>query len=142
MSSNGLLQVWSGTGTGTRTGSPTGLSTIPGAIAPFWDDLDNVTGTDVRSLVLGSGTTRRFVVEWSGWAFYVSGGAGSTDRLRFQAKLFENGVVEFHYCSLVGTSSQIDGSSAEIGIGDSAAALEVSHSPSTVSSGAGLRFTP
>lgn len=143
VSSNGVMQVWSSSGTGTISNMPPAtLSATSGAIAPFWDDLDNVTGTDVRSLVLGTGTTRRFVVEWSGWAFYVSGGAGSSDRLRFQVKLFESGTIELHYCSLSGTSTQIDGSSATIGIGDSSVSRAVMHSPSTVSSGLGLRFTP
>ena len=32
-------------------------------VAPFWDDLDNAPTSSVSSQVLGSGTTRRLVVE-------------------------------------------------------------------------------
>jgi hypothetical protein len=138
VSSNGLMQVWSGAGTGSVATSGT---VIPiGGIAPFWDDLDFNTSTSLRSLVLGSGSTRRFVVEWSDWGFYSSGTGSTADRLRFQAKLFESGVIEFHYCSLVGTALGIDGSSATIGVGDSSL-NQVIHGM-TVSTGTGLRFTP
>ncbi|MBM4777422.1 MAG: hypothetical protein GQE15_06935 [Archangiaceae bacterium] len=141
VSSNGIMQVWNLSGSGVTTGSNTALTSIDNPIAPFWDDLDNVTTTSLASQVLGSGSTRRLVVEWSDWAFYVTGGAGTSDRLRFQAKLFESsGVIEFHYCSLVGTSSQISGTSAGIGISDGSL-LSTAHTTG-VSTGTALRFTP
>lgn len=142
VSSNGLMQVWTGSGLGDEDSSnPASFITnpTPGGIAPFWDDLDVNPSTSLRSQVLGTGTTRRFVVEWIDWGFYASGTSSTADRLRFQAKLFENGVIEFHYCSMVGTGA-ITGTSATIGIGDGVV-NEVIHG-STVSSGTGLRFTP
>lgn len=139
VSSNGLMQVWNVSGSGTTTGSNGALTGIDNPIAPFWDDLDNAPTSSVSSQVLGSGTTRRLVVEWFDWGFYVSG-TPSADRLRFQAKLFESGVIEFHYCSLVGTSAQINGSSAAIGISDGNL-LSTAHTTG-VATGTGLRFTP
>lgn len=141
VSSNGIMQVWNLTGSGVTTGSNGALTSIENPIAPFWDDLDNVTTTSLSSQVLGSGSTRRLVVEWTDWAFYTTGGTPTSDRLRFQAKLFESsGIIEFHYCSLVGTSAQLSGTSAGIGISDGSL-LSTAHTTG-VSTGTGLRFTP
>jgi hypothetical protein len=152
--SNGFLQLWpSSAGTPSSDNGPVDLLTIlsnpPGIVAPFWDDLMSpATGSYVQYTTLGTGSSRHFVVEWFGTAFYSANGA-TTDRLTFQVKLFEtSGAVEFHYCTLTGTTGAERGSGASIGLGDpwtTAPARAVSHSfmtPNAVSAGSGIRFTP
>lgn len=147
VASNGLLQLGPTTSISTVTSgsNASSFATTPvvNAVAPFWDDLENSSTADVRSTSLGSGSTQRFVVEWKDFAFYSSGGPTS-ERLRFQAKLFANGTIEFHYCSMVGSLTRHTGDSATIGIGTGSATQEIMRSVNTasVSTGAGFRFTP
>ena len=148
VASNGLLQLGttstiSTVSSGSNASSFTANS-VANAVAPFWDDLENSATADVRSTTLGSGSTQRFVVEWKDFAFYSSSGP-TADRLTFQAKLFANGVIEFHYCSMTGSATRHQGDSATIGIGTGSSALQQlmqSVNMASVSSGAGFRFTP
>lgn len=125
VTSNGFLQLWPSM-TASASSAATN-STIPTAgtpnnyIAPFWDDLLAVTmRTGVRTATLGTGTTRRFVVEWYGWETYPT----TMSNLRFQAKLFETtNQIELHYCELTGTNARVHGSSATAGIEDSTGTL-------------------
>jgi hypothetical protein len=87
-----------------------------GFLAPFWDDLlavDEET-TLVSAALVGASPSRRFVVEWRDWAIL---GDLST-RLWFQAKLFEDGAVEFHYCSMTPARAVVLGGSATLGLED------------------------
>jgi len=150
VTSNGFLQLWTST-TGTpstefnntaipNTGDPNGF------VAPFWDDLINVTGetTEVRSLVVGTTPNRHFTVQWTNWRAV----GGATTRLTFQAKLFETtNIVEFHYCTLTaGTSGdRVTGNSATVGIESLDGTNGFEHSfntPMSVSTANALRFTP
>jgi hypothetical protein len=84
-----------------------------GLVAPFWDDLvpiDDVT-TEVRAGALGAGAQRRYTVEWRAWQLL-----GTPSSLTFQAKLFEGGAVEFHYCAMTPPVAAVLGASATLGI--------------------------
>ncbi|MBI5515082.1 MAG: hypothetical protein HY909_15000 [Deltaproteobacteria bacterium] len=118
--SNGYLQLF-------PDGSPeadvrSGNLPIPNAsppngfVAPFWDDLlavDEET-TFVYAALVGAAPSRRFVVEWRDWAVL----GDLSIRLHFQAKLFEGGAVEFHYCSMTPTRDVVLGGSATVGLED------------------------
>lgn len=146
VTSNGFMQLWP-----SMTGSPSvaagngaipGTSTPNGVVAPFWDDLLAVAmRTGVRTATLGTGTTRRFVVEWTGWDTYTS----TMANLTFQAKLFETtNVIEFHYCSMMGSDPRVGGSSATVGIEDTTGTLASQVSNNTAGSvvpAMGRRFT-
>lgn len=117
-------------------------------LAPFWDDLAAAPTTRVRSAQLGSSPNRVFTIEWFDAALNVGASAG-VERLRFQAKLYENThVIEFHYCSLAangGSATQVSGGSATIGVesGLGTEALQRSFNvPNSVGTGMGVRFTP
>ena len=147
IASNGFGQLYGASGgTPMSTSAPAATLTgsgVSGVFAPLWDDLYGLTTSTVRTITLGTTGSRRFVIEWSGFAFYSSAG-GTSDRLTFQAKFFEGtNVVEFHYCSMTGTTRAL-GTSAAIGLANFALTSQVLHSYSTqsITSGGGLRFTP
>lgn len=116
-------------------------------VAPFWDDMVPATATGVSSTVrtaaLGTMPNRRFVIGWENWRTL---GSASTERLSFQAKLFETtGVVEFHYCTLTTATTRGTGDSATVGIenADGTAGNLVGYNfPDTFSTTRAFRLTP
>ena len=117
VSSNGFAQVYTapdGEASVTPVNLPIPNASPPhGLVAPFWDDLvpiDDLT-TEVRAAALGAGAQRRFTVEWRAWQLL-----GTTSSLTFQAKLFESGAVEFHYCAMTPAVAAVLGASATIGV--------------------------
>lgn len=150
VSSNGFAQLWP-----SSVGSPSSQYTttrLPDVfepnnmIAPFWDDLDVAgTSSNVRTLSLGAAPSRRFVIQWTDWQ-PVGAGATASDRLTFQAKLFETtGVIEFHYCSLRPENSRNTGGSATVGVENAAGDLGNLvryRSPGSISTATAFRLTP
>lgn len=140
---NGYAQLYAdGRGTPSTSYTNTSLpdrAAPPGMLAAFWDDLLVEDPALVRTQTLGMGPERRFVVEWIDVARIV----GATT-LRFQIKLYESSnVIEYHYCTLNGDSS--DGAEATIGlqsldpaVGD----LVGFDAPGTLTEGQRIRFTP
>lgn len=78
-------------------------------IAPLWDDWDTLKG---GSIYAGrSGTSGPFVVEWYGVQHHTqTTGAGYT----FEAKLFPDGGIEFHYMSVDNGQSFDRGATATV----------------------------
>ncbi|MCA2977576.1 MAG: hypothetical protein INH37_04780, partial [Myxococcaceae bacterium] len=125
-------------------------SDVPnGIVAPFWDDLINVTApaTQVRAETFGVAGSRRWVVEWASVTFYPP---SSPERLTFQVQVVEGtNVIEFHYCSLAAngatSTDRTSGGSASFGLENATGTVGVEHSvnlPNAVTTGSGLRFTP
>jgi hypothetical protein len=148
VTSNGFTQLWTSmTGTpATSFGNVAFPNTLTpnNMVAPYWDDLVPVAMTSaVRTQALGTAPNRRFVVEWRDWR-HISG--IDTDRLTFQAKLFETtGVVEFHYCSMMPANDTNSGGSTTIGLEDAtgmSSALISFNTPSRAATGTGYRLTP
>jgi hypothetical protein len=148
VTSNGFAQLWTSmTGTPSTTFGNTAFpSTLTpnNMVAPYWDDLVPVPMTSgVRAQALGTAPNRRFVIEWRDWR-HISG--MDTDRLTFQAKLFETtGVVEFHYCSMLPANDTNSGGSTTIGLEDAtgmSSALISFNTPSRAATGTGYRLTP
>jgi len=148
VSSNGIAQLWPSS----RAAGSADYNNIPlpspgaplGLVAPLWDDLVPGMGASVRTLVSGTGSSRRLTVEWSNW-MYISDGRGAL--LTFQAKLFETtGVIEFHYCSMGTADPEYHaGASATVGLQNLTGTDGVLHSfdtPASVSVTTALRFTP
>ncbi|MFO0560893.1 MAG: hypothetical protein U0269_22940 [Polyangiales bacterium] len=145
--SNGFAELWT-----SASGIPSDVyrnemlptTSVNGSmVAPFWDDLDIVSGASVRTATVGAAPARRFVIEWND----VSTVDGE-ETLRFQVKLFEtSNVVEFHYCSLttVGSGTRQNGDEATVGMQNltQTIATNVSHNAvNAVETGLLLRFTP
>lgn len=147
VSINGLVQLHDAATGGSLSSSGANLTIpsppIPNAfIAPFWDDLIVNIGGAVRSWVVGGAPTRKLVVEWMGAGF--SGLSGAS--LRFQAQLYETtGVIELHYCSLMGSFLAVRGSGATIGIEDATGTggrLVSFNTRDAVAPGQAFRFVP
>ena len=92
------------------------------AIAPLWGDMDPTTAA-----VLGGGiyvwedaANGRFIVAWDNLADYVFAFPPPTpDPISFQAHLYDDGAIEFHYLDLDATEAAADNAgSAVIGIQD------------------------
>jgi hypothetical protein len=111
-------------------------------IAAFWDDLQVSVGVgDVRWGAFDAGG-RHVTVQWTDAQFCCN--VMSTDRLTFQVKLFQSGVIETHYCALTGIP-RVNGQSASIGMQDTAALRGVSYAArraDAVRTGLAVRYTP
>lgn len=144
-STNGYLQLWPMAG---RSAGALGAvelpssSAPPGMIAAFWDDLLITSGVgDVRWGTFDAGG-RHVTVQWTNAQFCCN--TGGTDRLTFQVKLFQSGVIETHYCALSG-AARVNGQSASIGMQDTAALRGVSYAArraDSVRTGLAVRYTP
>lgn len=145
VSTNGYLQVWP---MGGRSNGALGVTDFPNAgappsaISPFWDDLEVRPPSDVRSRLVTT-APRHFTVAWNDLNFCCGGGTG--ERVTFQAKLFETGVVEFHYCALTPGNPRAAGSNAAIGMQNSTAMRGVTFALRRAGAAdptSAVRFTP
>lgn len=143
-SSNGYLQLWPAVGV---SGGARGDAALPsrlapwGMVAPFWDDLD--VGAEGASVRWQEFTTpaRHVTVEWRDVRPCCD---DSPERLTFQAKLFELGAVEFHYCAAT-ASPRARGASASIGMQDAMGLVGTSwamNREGAATPGTGVRFAP
>ncbi|MDO9019455.1 MAG: hypothetical protein Q8S73_23525 [Deltaproteobacteria bacterium] len=147
VSSNGILQLYGATGGSTNTGyTNTALpssGTPNGMVAALWDDLRTVATTAVRAATFGTGSERRFVVQWSDFTF---GDPDDEARVRMQVKLFETtGVVEIHYCDITAGNTRASGDEATVGIENADGTLGTQISLDTAGAavtGSGYRLTP
>ncbi len=108
-------------------------STPLATIAPFWDDLHLENGDFYAARLPG-----RTIVQWANIASYSS----RSDVLNFEVKLFDNGVIEFHYGTMTGTNANGNSATRWIDNLDSTAALALSVNQATVSPNTAFRFTP
>lgn len=102
-----------------------------GLIAPFWDDLELGSG-QVYARQIEQGGQRAFVVAWSQVQRY-----GSSDRLTFEAVLFENGDVLFQYLELAGV---LDEATTGIEDADGLDGLTALYNAPGLAAGKALRF--
>jgi hypothetical protein len=148
VSANGWLSTRaSEIATGSTNKTAPGSTTPIGAIAPFWDDLQYNTdaGAATSNIFSSRQGGNHQVVQWHRAAFTASG--NTTAELDFEAKLFDNGVIEFHYGPMVDgytTPGLAQGSSATVWIEapDGGAALPVSINQAVISPNTAYRFTP
>ena len=107
INSNGALgassQYWSEYSNGVLP-----RSSPPYLIAPYWDDINRVTGGTIRYGTLGVAPNRHFVVAWTNTPRYYNQGSCT-----FQVVLYENGDIRFRYST---ANQSCNGNSATIGI--------------------------
>lgn len=130
--SNGMVQFYT-----SATGTPSDSymnTTIPSTVepngfaAPLWDDLyRNVTAASAVSVLTVSTAPVHYTVSWTDGR-----GAGT----EIQAKFFQSGVIEFHYCNLGATTP-----TATVGLENLAGTAGVTWT-GTPATGSGVRFTP
>ena len=106
VSTNGYMQLWPD-----LTGTPLQMAVAPSwplpvaeaptrLVAPFWDDLlPSTADAGVRAAVFET-PRRHLTVEWRGYREWLNYYLASQHRT-VQAWLFEDGVIEFHYCRAV-----------------------------------------
>ncbi len=109
-------------------------STPVQTLAPFWDDLHLETGD-----VFASRGAGRSIVQWRNIANFSS----RSDVYNFEVKLFDNGVIEFHYGTMTG-AARASGSSATRWIDnpDGTQALAVGVNQPTLQPNTAVRYTP
>lgn len=120
VSSNGWLSPRTITvaGPANKT-SPTVAEPI-GTIAPFWDDLEGIANVStlhwqrIEPGVDALAPGRHWIFQWT--HFSTDPGSSGPDDLTFQAKLFEDGTIEFHYATMTSgtTSFYGEGASATV----------------------------
>ncbi len=135
---------------------PTAGTEPYGLIAPFWDDLAATTpagGTAGSVLVLQKdpdGTPNSndeyTIVSWEGFRLATTG--MDTSNLNFQAKLFANGNIEFHYGAMTSSASAVtprgSGATTWLELPGGRAAVKVNVNSSTspgIDPNTGLKFT-
>jgi hypothetical protein len=142
---NGFLAMTATTATGLTNKALPSTLTPRGTIAPFWDDLHrNLTASD-GSVYLHR-RSNHHVVQWHRMGRAVVPGGGSPDDLNFEAKLFDDGSIEFHYATMrSGTSAAFaDGNSATVWVEHptQVVAVPLSINAPAVQSNTAFRFTP
>lgn len=146
MSSNGNLQLLvSGSGSSAAgNGALPNAATPNGTVAALWDDLINNTGGNARVRTIGTAPSQVFVAEWQNFRGF--GTPAATEAITFQAMLYETtNVIEFHYCSVAGTSARTFGAEATIGIENTtgtAAVVQSVNQTAAIATGRAFRFTP
>jgi hypothetical protein len=145
VATDGFVQLWSsGDVIPNRSAYNFSIPTegIPDSVvAILWDDLSPTMNASIRATLVGDGSDRHFTIGWINYTFWDS----SNDQLTFQIKLFETGMIEFHYCSLSGRGSQnrLTGGQATIGLEDPSGTRGVQFSYDTagsIRSNGGIRF--
>ncbi|GIM90710.1 hypothetical protein Ato02nite_025030 [Paractinoplanes toevensis] len=137
---NGLLSFVDPQGSHPHTaGTPLVSGADPNAvIAPFWDDLVVDASASVRTSVVGSGATQRFLIEWRN--VYRKGNTGQ--RLSFEVLLSPDGTVTTNYDGLDNAAER--GANALVGIesSDGEDGFAYSTEEASLVSGKALVFTP
>ena len=130
ISSNGYL-TFGGDGTD-HTNDPIPHTAQPNdLIAAFWDDLNPTQGGDIY--YYHDIAESRLIVQYENIPHYSSGGTYT-----FEAMLYANGNIEYHYKSIGGSHS------ATVGIenADASNGLQLGYNDSFASSGKAVRVTP
>lgn len=153
MSIDGFLAPYSTTTTITTNKTTPGTTTAPrGLIAAFWDDLQTTPGLTPASdmywkrMAPGEDPQRpepHWIFQWYRVRHLNTSPA---DDLNFEVKLFEDGVIEYHYADMVsGTSlTYADGNSATVWLeySDAGVALVESVNTADVRPFSAVRFIP
>lgn len=117
MGGNGYLRWGTFTSSTDTNRTVTSTTSNVGSVAVFWDDLDSLLP---RSELFWkkfepnedpATPERHWVFQWRALSF---GSSSPSDDLNFEAKLFESGVIEYHYGAMVSgtTTNYASGTSA------------------------------
>ena len=108
-----------------------------GAIYPFWDDMNVDASASVRTQLLGSAPTRRFVIEWRNIRFF----SDANKRVSFEVVLHENGQILIQYADIA-NDAQEQGNSATAGIENrtGTVALQYSNNEAAITNGLAVRY--
>jgi hypothetical protein len=141
---NGWLVAGATTSTAYTNKTLPSTATPTGTLAPFWDDLSISTGAVYYRRIAAAADPNNpaphWIVQWK--ASHLSAG----DDLNFQVKLFDSGIIEYHYGTMTSgsTSNYANGNSATIWAENEAgtAAVPFSVNQANVTPNMALRFAP
>jgi hypothetical protein len=149
VSTNGWITATSTTSASfSNKTNPTSSAPL-GTLAVFWDDLNRKDTTgNIYSQRFAAGAdpnnpAPHWVIEWKN---YTRFGSSPADTLDFQAKLFDDGRVEYHYATMTSGSSSnnANGNSATVWLENAAGtgALPFSINQPNITPNMALRFQP
>lgn len=143
VSTNGLLSFRDVTSVASTNGaipSISGSSGVDLALYPFWTDLVVDANSSVRTEVVGTAPSRKFLVEWRNVAFY----SDSTKRVTFEVQLGEDGTITFAYGDILAGDALETGGTATVGIenGSGLRGMQYSYNQQKLATGTGVTFTP
>jgi hypothetical protein len=155
VSTNGwmILKASTAGATDSNKAVPSTASPSGSVVAPFWDDLTR------NGSFVGSGNTYykriaagedpanpapHWIVQWHHVTQYY---ASPDDDMSFEVKLFDNGVIEYHYAQMISgdLSNYADGNEATVWLENTAglSALVVSRNTAgIIQPNSAVRFTP
>lgn len=101
ISANGFLSFTALTSSYNGNETTTSATRAPqGTIAVFWDDLKNKNGVADANVYVGRVGTAT-IVQWHRFSFWTP----ADDDMNFEVKLFDSGVIEFHYATMTSVSA-------------------------------------
>ncbi|MGV3624576.1 MAG: hypothetical protein ACO1OB_27400, partial [Archangium sp.] len=133
--------------TGANENKVVASSTRAGSVAVFWDDLKAGVGGNTYWKLFEPGEdpltpARHWIVQWKKYTYWT----GGPDDMNFEAKLFEDGTVEYHFGVMTSGSSlnYANGNSATVWLENPAGtqALVVGASQPVIAPNTAYRFTP
>jgi hypothetical protein len=136
-----------------RTTTTTSTFNLPlGGIAPFWDDLAPSLFGGAAANVYFERKVDHTILQWHRYSTRNTP-AVVADDLNFQVKLFDSGVIEFHYAGMSSpvpaNADAVKGSSATVWLEKPAPAaltdirvVDVSVAKPNILPNSALRFTP
>lgn len=147
ISTNGWITATATTTAGITNKTYPTTSNPLGTLAVFWDDLNrkNTTGNIYyQRFAAGADPNNpdpHWVIEWKNYTHYAA-----NDTLDFQAKLFDNGRVEYHYATMTSgsTSNYATGNSATIWLENAGGtgALPFSINQPNITANMAIRYEP
>jgi len=114
----------------------------PNIIAPFWDDLNPLSGGKVCYQTLGSSPNRKFIIQWDNVPHYYVGG---TNGVTFQVEFREgSSKIYYRYKDVYfGDSNYDKGASATVGIQkDGSWGNQYSYNTPSLNDNTSLSLTP
>jgi len=152
VSSNGfiLLKNYTGTSAITNKTAPSASDPSGSVASVFWDDLEEsssfaaTANAYFKRVAPGEDAANpggHWIVQWHHFSHYLV-----NDDLNFQVKLFDTGVIEYHFAAMVSgsTSNYANGNSATVWLENTAgnSALTVSRNQAAISPNSAYRFAP
>lgn len=138
--SNGFIQ-FEGESTNFGNESLPNGGTPANCIAPYWDDLIVLEGTDIRTQTVGLSPNRRCIIQWNRIQHFLS----SSQAVTFQLVLVEgSNTIEVHFASMVfGDAGEDNGASATVGLQNATSTAGLTSSfetPNSVPNNSALEF--
>jgi hypothetical protein len=149
VSSNGFVAFKSTLTSAAMTNKALPTATEPfGIAAIFWDDLNGTAtpGSNAYWKRMAAGddpanASPHWIIQWHHFTHYTAG-----DDLNFQVKLFDSGVIEYHYATMTSgsTLNYANGNSATVWLDTptGTTALALSRNTASVVPNSAFIFTP